>query len=629
MAWLKKISALLFIAFPFFAICGSLPDSITPPRTVYFRFDDFDFFPAALSIPDTSLAGFHNYLRQPGNLFKNLGNPGTPVQGYFYSPPVFKPVYGSEGGFEGYRYSQSAAPVYDTRIPYTDLYYALGSKRVEYLDIIHAQNILKPFGFGVHYNRFAGVGYFPRQGTEFVNAVAYDYYRTRDGLYGILASFYLENYSAEENGGITYDSLFEITPASQWTTVETNIQEAEGRMRSTGFALKQYLNPGRRLPTGDTVHGKPLTLISPFFRIVHSLNYERVKRSYSDLIPNFDYYLILFPVNDTVPVWDTSTTRKFDNALSFIIPPVNDSGRTRYSFSAGVEQKNYFLVQNDLLDTSLSSILLNTRLAAGSGERLSGTIDAHYVISGSGRGRYSTGAILDYSLQRLAAVISLSGGWMEYAPPLQAQVFLNDNISWRNSFRKITCGSGSVSVNSATLNLHLTAAVNSFSNPVYYASYSAIPDQLDQDIMVTRITLKKDFSAGRWNFLNLAVWQDVAGPEIVHVPRWLFKQSTFYENRIFRGALNMQAGIELFWFSAYYADAWMPFTGAFYLQNDTKTGNYPFLDLFLNLKIKTARIFLKAEHINAGLTGTKFYLAPHYPAQGRIIRLGINWRMYE
>lgn len=61
----------------------------------------------------------------------------------------------------------------------------------------------------------------------------------------------------------------------------------------------------------------------------------------------------------------------------------------------------------------------------------------------------------------------------------------------------------------------------------------------------------------------------------------------------------------------------MPSIMQFYNQRERKTGNYPKLDVFLNLRIKRADIFVKYEHINYLLKNHgDFFSAADYP---------INW----
>jgi hypothetical protein len=73
----------------------------------------------------------------------------------------------------------------------------------------------------------------------------------------------------------------------------------------------------------------------------------------------------------------------------------------------------------------------------------------------------------------------------------------------------------------------------------------------------------------------------------------------------------------------------MPSTGQFYEQTYKKIGNYPFIDVFLNMSVKQARMFVKVAHANAGLAGNTYYSAPGYPAADRTFIFGVSWIFFN
>jgi hypothetical protein len=73
----------------------------------------------------------------------------------------------------------------------------------------------------------------------------------------------------------------------------------------------------------------------------------------------------------------------------------------------------------------------------------------------------------------------------------------------------------------------------------------------------------------------------------------------------------------------------MPATGRFYRQESIKAGDYPFVNAFLNLKLKRTRIFLMMDHLNSKLSGNGFYMVPSYPMNIRMFRYGLAWTFYD
>ncbi len=52
-------------------------------------------------------------------------------------------------------------------------------------------------------------------------------------------------------------------------------------------------------------------------------------------------------------------------------------------------------------------------------------------------------------------------------------------------------------------------------------------------------------------------------------------------------------------------------------------------DFFLNLKIKTAQIYINVDHFNSKLTGYNYYNSPTYPYRDLTFRLGMKWNFFN
>jgi len=93
--------------------------------------------------------------------------------------------------------------------------------------------------------------------------------------------------------------------------------------------------------------------------------------------------------------------------------------------------------------------------------------------------------------------------------------------------------------------------------------------------------------------------------------------------------MYLQLGADVRYNTAYYADAYQPATGLFYLQNSKKLGNYPYIDLFANLKLKRTRVFFL--YMNAGslFLERRYFTSLHYPMNKATFRLGVSWSFYD
>jgi hypothetical protein len=75
----------------------------------------------------------------------------------------------------------------------------------------------------------------------------------------------------------------------------------------------------------------------------------------------------------------------------------------------------------------------------------------------------------------------------------------------------------------------------------------------------------------------------------------------------------------------------MPATGLFHLQDQHRVGGFPFLDVFLAIKISRTRIFLSYNNLLHGLgfIGENYFTAYGYPMKPRNFRVGLVWTFYD
>ncbi|MDE5638326.1 MAG: putative porin, partial [Odoribacter sp.] len=103
----------------------------------------------------------------------------------------------------------------------------------------------------------------------------------------------------------------------------------------------------------------------------------------------------------------------------------------------------------------------------------------------------------------------------------------------------------------------------------------------------------------------------------------------YYENTFFKKILKFIIGIDLFYNTQFYADNYSPSTMQFYNQRKEKTGGYPKLDIFLNMRIKRADFFLKYEHLNYYFTNGEYFSALDYPINPAMFKFGLKWNFFN
>jgi hypothetical protein len=129
------------------------------------------------------------------------------------------------------------------------------------------------------------------------------------------------------------------------------------------------------------------------------------------------------------------------------------------------------------------------------------------------------------------------------------------------------------------------------------------------------------------------VYQKCENENILDLPEITYFGST-YLSQVFHfkatgGKLTAMIGFDLAYNSRYYADAYMPPLASFIRQDEKQLGNYPYLDVFLNLQLKRFRFFLKMQHMNSGWIDRDYFSVLHYPRNERDVRFGLTWTFYD
>jgi len=160
----------------------------------------------------------------------------------------------------------------------------------------------------------------------------------------------------------------------------------------------------------------------------------------------------------------------------------------------------------------------------------------------------------------------------------------------------------------------------------------AIPEQTSEPLMTGTAYVEKDMRWRIFGFRFRLYGQYSTNESIIPLPAFAGFQSTYLETWVVKNVLNMQLGWNVMFNTKYYAYAYMPATGMFYLQDEKLIGNYPFFDFFMNFQINRARVFVKTDGLNTvfnDFIGKRNYLAHRYPTNDYRIKFGVSWTFYD
>ena len=212
------------------------------------------------------------------------------------------------------------------------------------------------------------------------------------------------------------------------------------------------------------------------------------------------------------------------------------------------------------------------------------------------------------------------------ADPFQEE-FYSNHFRWNNNLKmeqRMVAG-GEFDIPKRKLKMGANYALI---NNYIYNDYDAIPSQTGKELLVISAYADKDFSFRNLHFRPRILWQKASDETYIHLPIFSTFVSTYYQF-LWSKVMHAQIGFDVRYNTLYYADAYSPATGLFYLQNEKKYGNYPYIDAYANLRLKRTTVFFKMMNLGTQYLDGEYFTVPHYPMPRSTFRFGITWVFYD
>jgi hypothetical protein len=613
--------ALLFFGF-IFACLGFTQKANDTLLTVSLsvRQLSFPFSDTVQLATDTLLEGFYQIGigRKSDPWFTNLGNLGqgglsNDFQNWSNNEFVFNRAYHNHWS------DRDKTEIYYTKRPLTSLTYTNGgskAKKEQLLRVFHTQNASEKINFGIKYLNVRSLGFYQRQEVTIHNTSLWMNYRAKP--YGFYAGLDIDRMKFQENAGFISDSIFNSGNYDDSQYIPVNLSTTLSRPQLTRFRILQNLGIGKYYLNSDSIQS------AYRFRLSHCFQYLDQKRSFIDTDPDSLYYPSIFL--DSTSTYDIPRQKDIDNWLTIAFPELKLKWM-RFSSGLSLHHKiSEFSFFNS--DTSLQSIFIEGFMLDSLRNWLILKVNGQIGIKGYREGDSRFSGLVEYSIgknnyfsglyARISFYRSLPSFWFEH--------YLSNHYAWENQFqpeRRIELNFGLSAFNKK---LVIEASQITLDRYLYFL-YSGLPTQTEKLTAVFSLKAIGTFDIGLFHSRNSFLVQKAGNENLIRLPALCLKTSNFIEKQIFKTNLLFQFGVEINYRSAFYAYSWLPATAQFVVGDKIKTGNYPFIDLFLNLNIKTVRLFFQYEHINDGMNAQNSYLFVHFPSNPRVFRFGLSWNL--
>jgi hypothetical protein len=208
----------------------------------------------------------------------------------------------------------------------------------------------------------------------------------------------------------------------------------------------------------------------------------------------------------------------------------------------------------------------------------------------------------------------------EHAPFLMNE-YRSNHFVWHNDFGKErTLKIGGI-LNVPHTGTRINVGVENIQNHIYFGS-DFTPVQHSGSVQVLSAQLEQKLRVGILNWENRVTYQETGDEKVIPLPKLSVYSNLYILFRI--ATLHMQLGVDCDYYTKYYAPNYQPATMSFANQQEIKVGNYPFINVYANMKLSKARFFVMFSHVNQGMTGKNYFSLPHYPLNPRRFQMGIS-----
>jgi hypothetical protein len=612
------------------------PDSLKKkkPKTdsllVFTYKNDLEKYGKLKLVPsDTALTGSQNYdpLYAYSRFYGTLGNIGSANENL--APyPIFGPSGFDFGihSFDQYLFSNDSVKYYKVLKTYSDLHYVQGAKKEIFLHAIFTRNIFRSLNIGFDFRVFNSVGAYQFQRTNGINFYLTAQYYSRNRRYGVIANFLFNRLRNNENGGIKYDTMFTDNVESNRQVYTVNLLHAQNRVKDIGFYMKHVFDLTNHNLNPRDSGASPASRID-LGRIAYSFQYNRQVQNYIDYDPKSGFYPDIYL--DTVQTYDSLTITKFVNEITWTNPGFRPDLKPRVLQLVAHFKQMYNEISLHSIKRHFNQYIPAAEIMFHPYSSLNLYAYGDYVFGAYNQGDLSLKANLTQVLgspKHNLGSITLNAYSCFQQPGLFYEQWLGNNYKWDTTWKKQNIIAGGFSYTFKTLNAGIN--ISRIGNFVYLDS-AIKPRQFTPEFGYIYAYLNGSAKLWRFTLTGQFAYQTIQGTNVLRLPSFLGNLGIYYTQPLFHGAATFQPGFTVFYNTFYYGNAYSPAIRSFYLQDNMQTGNYPYIDAFLNVKIQRARIFVMYSHCNASFMGRSYIMVPDYPMQDGAFKFGVSWNFHD
>ena len=385
----------------------------------------------------------------------------------------------------------------------------------------------------------------------------------------------------------------------------------------------------------------------PVTSFIHTAKLDRYERIFQAYTAPEGFYPTTYPLNEylsTDSIYDQMKLFELKNTLAIsLLEGFNKWAKAGLKGFVTSDLRNFEIP--DTVASGFSKYNEHTLSVGGQISKTQGNL-LHYNaivetwLLGEDAGQLKVDAQADLNFKFLGDSVKLvaRGYFHRLTPTFFQRRYHSRHLWWDNSLEKETRTriEGFFSYNKTRTRLRV--GVDNLKNHVYIAHQYAMngetrtSDQImlkqyADNVSLLTLQLSQDFKLGPLNWETQLTYQKSSHQSVLPVPDLNIYSNIYFHFKIAK-VLTVDLGGDVRFFTKYAVPDYCPQLLQYGVQdngdNNVELGNYPIVNVYMNMHLKRTRFFIMMSHVNSGLGGEPF-LTPHYPLNDRILRFGVSW----
>ena len=527
---------------------------------------------------------------------------------------------------------------FNTATPYTQMDYSQSEnknrKNETRFNVLHTQNINPYWNFTFRFDQARSEGQYKRQASKNNFLTLYSSYNKNQ--INVHSGFITNAIQNNENGGIRKDAFDEKRILDNIVTEDIDVN-LPNDTKSEFKNIYVFSNGEYRFGKFNVIQTETDTFkqFRPIVGILYSFGYQRHVKQFKDnesedntFFPT-SYYGEDF-INDSI------IFRKVSNIIQ-LKQYENSNRKTSFGKRAFIGQE-FVKAESpgpiaDVVNRQtkrFSNVYAGGGIFRETGNFWKWNFDGRLFLLGRNAGQTELNGQISKPFSILGdslALLFIKGKIENRVSDYFEEEFYSNHIRWKNDFKmeQNMTVNGTISFPKYKFKAGANYAII---NNYIYIDTAGIPAQTEKELLVLSAFIDKDFNYRNLHFRTRALWQKASNNEFIHIPEFSTFVSAYYKFVVSK-VLYTQLGVDARYNTSYFADAYDPSTGLFFLQNEIKVGDFPYIDVYASLRLKRTRVFFKMKNIGTSFINREYYTVPYYPMNRMTFRLGVQWVFYD